>query len=143
LLGHEHGQWGGTQSSSDTPRWMTSTSARESTCCSTSCSGATPVIDVPSGATLASKCPSLRTNPCSPTCADWLRYRIQPPSAHARSCVPATARARRTTGKRWAFGGRRVLIPREWSGKALADHKPDQREWVLTTLGISATDEAA
>jgi hypothetical protein len=41
------------------------------------------------------------------------------------------------------FGGRRVLVSRKWSGMTLADHKHDQRQWVLATLGLSATDPEA
>jgi hypothetical protein len=41
------------------------------------------------------------------------------------------------------FGGRRVLVSRKWSGKTVADHKREQRQWVLDLLGISATDDRA
>ncbi len=40
------------------------------------------------------------------------------------------------------YAGRRVLVSRKWSGKTLADHKGDRREWLMSTLGISATDPA-
>jgi replication initiator protein RepSA len=85
---------------------------------------------------------ALRYEPCSPTCANWLRYGIQPknprPQLRAGFCA-GKAHRRETLG----FGGRRVLVSRKWSGKSLADHKHDQREWVLATLGISATDPEA
>jgi hypothetical protein len=38
------------------------------------------------------------------------------------------------------MGGRRVLISRQWSGKTLADHKADRRDWVKALLGITADD---
>lgn len=39
------------------------------------------------------------------------------------------------------IGGRRVLISRQWSGKTLADHRADRREWVKALLGVT-TDAA-
>jgi hypothetical protein len=30
----------------------------------------------------------------------------------------------------------------KWSGKTLADHRADRKEWLLRTLGVSATDPA-
>jgi hypothetical protein len=35
-----------------------------------------------------------------------------------------------------------VLVSRKWSGKSLADHRADRKEWLLRTLGVSATDPA-
>ena len=35
-----------------------------------------------------------------------------------------------------------MLVSRKWSGKTLADHRADRKEWLLRTLGISATDPA-
>ncbi|HUK71475.1 MAG TPA: replication initiator [Streptosporangiaceae bacterium] len=40
------------------------------------------------------------------------------------------------------YGGRRVLNSRKWSGKTLADHRADRKNWLMATLGISATDTA-
>jgi hypothetical protein len=31
-------------------------------------------------------------------------------------------------------------VSRKWSGKTLADHRADRKEWLLRTLGVSATD---
>ncbi|MEH0846285.1 replication initiator [Micromonospora sp. CPCC 205711] len=39
------------------------------------------------------------------------------------------------------IGGRRVLISRQWSGKTLADHRADRRDWVKALLGVT-TDAA-
>ena len=33
-----------------------------------------------------------------------------------------------------------MLVSRKWSGKTLADHRADRKQWLMTTLGISATD---
>ena len=35
-----------------------------------------------------------------------------------------------------------MLASRKWSGKTLADHRADRKQWLLTTLGVSATDPA-
>ena len=40
------------------------------------------------------------------------------------------------------YAGRRVLVSRKWSGKTLADHRADRQQWLLETLGVSATDPA-
>ena len=40
------------------------------------------------------------------------------------------------------YAGRRVLVSRKWSGKTLADHRADRRDWLLSMLGVSATDPA-
>lgn len=78
---------------------------------------------------------ALRFTPCSPRCANWLRYGIQPkgarPGMRAGACrgrvhQPATLGIR----------GRRILVSREWSGKTLADHKADQRAWVRRVLAL-------
>jgi hypothetical protein len=35
-----------------------------------------------------------------------------------------------------SYAGRRVLVSRKWSGKALADHRADRKAWLLETLGL-------
>ena len=35
-----------------------------------------------------------------------------------------------------------MLVSRKWSGKTLADHRADRQQWLLQTLGLSATDPA-
>jgi hypothetical protein len=40
------------------------------------------------------------------------------------------------------YAGWRVLVSRKWSGKTMADHKADRKNWVLARLaeaGVSAT----
>jgi len=85
----------------------------------------------------------LRYTPCSPRCANWLRYGVQPkkarPGQRAGRCK-ARVHQRTTLG----LGGRRVLVSRQWSGKTLADHKADTRAWVRALLGVSdGHDQAA
>jgi hypothetical protein len=78
---------------------------------------------------------ALRFEPCSPTCANWLRYGIQPKSPRAGlrpGCCRGKTHRRETLG----FGGRRVLVSRKWSGKTLADHRADRRDWVRNLLGL-------
>ncbi|MGC5017100.1 replication initiator [Micromonospora sp. DT47] len=41
------------------------------------------------------------------------------------------------------IGGRRVLISRQWSGKTLADHRADRKEWVKALLRIATDADTA
>jgi hypothetical protein len=82
---------------------------------------------------------ALRFDPCSPTCANWLRYGIQPknPRMNLRpGCCKGKAHRREYLG----YAGRRVLTSRKWSGKTLADHRADRRNWLTEMLGLPATD---
>jgi hypothetical protein len=84
----------------------------------------------------------LRFLPCTPGCANWLRYGIQPDQAGpglqpGRCDKPAHDRAN------LGCGGRRVLVSRQWSGKTLAEHKADRATVVreaLATAGIVAPE---
>lgn len=75
----------------------------------------------------------LRWLPCSPGCANWLRYGIQPdhsgPGLRAGKC-PAKAHDREHLG----LGGRRVLVSRQWSGKTLTEHRADRATVVREAL---------
>lgn len=84
----------------------------------------------------------LRWLPCTPSCANWLRYGIQPagaePGMEPGFCTkPAHDRAN------LGCAGRRVLVSRQWSGKTLTAHKADRatvvRE-VLAAAGIVAPE---
>ena len=82
---------------------------------------------------------ALRYEPCSPTCANWLRYGIQPKNARPGlrpGCCKGKAHRREHLG----YGGRRVLVSRKWSGKTLADHRADRKAWLTGMLGLSAID---
>jgi hypothetical protein len=76
---------------------------------------------------------TLRYEPCSPTCANWLLYAVEPknpkPGLSPGRCK-GKAHKRQTLG----FGGRRVLVSRRSSGKSLTDHKHDRADWVRAQL---------
>jgi hypothetical protein len=82
---------------------------------------------------------ALRFEPCSPRCANWLRYGIQPKNARP-GLIPGGCKGKAHTREHLGYGGRRVLTSRKWSGKTLADHRADRKNWLTATLGISATD---
>ena len=82
---------------------------------------------------------ALRYEPCSPTCANWLRYGVQPKNARPGlrpGCCKGKAHRREHLG----YAGRRVLVSRKWSGKTLADHRADRKAWLTGMLGLPATD---
>jgi hypothetical protein len=87
---------------------------------------------------------ALRYEPCSPTCANWLRYGIQPKNPR-RGLTPGFCKGKAHRREHLGYGGRRVLVSRKWSGKTLADHKADRKAWVLARLaeaGIPVHDPA-
>jgi hypothetical protein len=84
---------------------------------------------------------ALRYQPCSPRCANWLRYGIQPKGARP-GLAPGRCKGKAHDADHLGYAGRRVLVSRKWSGKTLADHRADRRDWLLSTLGVSATDPA-
>jgi Replication initiator protein, pSAM2 len=84
---------------------------------------------------------ALRHQPCSPQCANWLRYGIQPKNARP-GLTPGACKGKAHDADHLGYAGRRVLVSRKWSGKTLADHRADRKDWLLRTLGISATDPA-
>ncbi|MFE3499606.1 replication initiator [Kitasatospora sp. NPDC059160] len=79
----------------------------------------------------------LRYEPCSPTCANWLLYGLQPKNAHP-GLRPGACRSRAHKREHLGYGGRRVLVSRKWSGKTLTDHRAERRAWVLEVLGDTA-----
>ncbi len=76
---------------------------------------------------------ALRHEPCSPTCANWLRYGIQPKNARS-GLTPGYCKGKAHRREHLGYGGRRVLVSRKWSGKTLADHKNDRKTWALARL---------
>jgi hypothetical protein len=84
---------------------------------------------------------ALRYEPCSPTCANWLRYGIQPKNAKP-DMRPGACKGKAHRREYLGYAGRRVLVSRKWSGKTLADHRADRKAWLIETLGLSATDPA-
>ena len=84
----------------------------------------------------------VRVLPCSPSCANWLRYGVQPkdptPGQHPGQCG-SKAHDRECLG----VGGRRALVSRHWTGKTLTEHKADRAavvRQVLEAAGIEAPD---
>jgi len=84
---------------------------------------------------------ALRYEPCSPDCANWLRYGIAPRDAR-EGMRSGHCKGKAHRREYLGYAGRRVLVSRKWSGKTLADHRADRKAWLLTTLGLSATDPA-
>jgi hypothetical protein len=81
----------------------------------------------------------LRWEPCSPTSANWLRYGIQPKNAR-KGLRPGACKGKAHRREYLGYAGRRVLTSRKWSGKTLADHRADRKNWLVEMLGLPATD---
>ena len=77
-------------------------------------------------------------------CAGTLLYfRAVRSTALARpGLVPGACKGKAHDRTHLGYAGRRVLTSRKWSGKTLADHRADRKNWLTATLGISATDPA-
>ena len=80
--------------------------------------------------------------PCSPECANWLRYGVQPKNP-CPGLVPGMCASRSHDRENLGLGGRRVQVSRAWSGKTLQEHRADRaavvRE-VLAEAGIAAPE---
>ncbi|MFI5583756.1 replication initiator [Amycolatopsis sp. NPDC051758] len=80
----------------------------------------------------------LSVTPCSPRCAVWLLYGIQPKGAGSKT-TPGHCKGRAHRRITLGLPGRRVLVSRKWSGKTLDDHKADRKAFVtqaLAAIGI-------
>jgi len=84
---------------------------------------------------------TLRYEPCSPTCANWLRYGIQPRNARS-GLRPGACKGKAHRREYLGYAGRRVLVSRKWSGKSLADHRADRKAWLVETLGLEVPNPA-
>ena len=82
---------------------------------------------------------ALRYEPCSPTCANWLRYGIQPKNPRPE-LIPGLCRGKAHRFENLGYAGRRVLVSRKWSGKTLTDHRADRKAWLMAMLDLPATD---
>ncbi|MET9344759.1 replication initiator [Nonomuraea sp. NPDC003804] len=78
----------------------------------------------------------LRWEPCSPGCANWLRFGVQPKNARA-GMVPGLCRGKAHRAAYLGYAGRRVLVSRKWTGKTLGGYQRARRAWVLEALGIA------
>ena len=85
---------------------------------------------------------ALRFEPCSPRCANWLRYGIQPKNARP-GLVAGACKGKAHRREYLGYAGRRVLVSRKWSGKTLADHRADRKNWLLSNLGVQADADPA
>ncbi|MGZ4629550.1 replication initiator [Oryzihumus sp.] len=84
----------------------------------------------------------VRWLPCTPTCANWLRYGIQPDEP-GPGLVPGHCTGKAHERDNLGLGGRRVLVSRQWSGKTLTQHRVDRAEvvrQVLSAAGIEAPE---
>ncbi|MFI6905243.1 replication initiator [Nonomuraea sp. NPDC050394] len=77
----------------------------------------------------------LRWEPCSPGCANWLRYGVAPKNARA-GLVPGQCRGRAHLGVHMGYAGRRVLVSRRWSSRTLGGLMRERRAWVAEALGL-------
>jgi len=81
----------------------------------------------------------VRWLPCAPTCANWLRFGVQPAAAQA-GMVPGHCKHKAHDRDQLGLGGRRVLVSRKWSGKTLAAHKADRVAVVRQALEAAGVD---
>jgi hypothetical protein len=84
---------------------------------------------------------ALRYEPCSPRCANWLRYGIQPKGAN-EGLRPGACKGKAHRADNLGYAGRRVLTSRKWSGKTLADHRGDRKAWLLDMLGLPDPEDS-
>ncbi|MGW4482444.1 replication initiator [Amycolatopsis sp. NPDC004368] len=77
----------------------------------------------------------LAVTPCSPRCAVWLLYGIQPKGANGKM-TPGHCKGRAHRRTTLGLPGRRVLVSRKWSGKTLVDHKADRKAFVKQALAV-------
>jgi hypothetical protein len=81
----------------------------------------------------------VRWLPCAPSCANWLRYGIQPNQA-GPGMVPGHCNHKAHDRANLGLGGRRVLVSRQWSGKTLAGHRADRAAVVRQALEEAGYD---
>ena len=65
---------------------------------------------------------------------------VNDPFAGLPLLIPGLCRGKAHRYENLGYAGRRVLVSRKWSGKTLADHRADRKNWLMQTLGLSATD---
>jgi len=81
----------------------------------------------------------VRLLPCSPECANWLRYGVTPKDARA-GMVPGQCHKRAHKPDRLGCGGRRVLVSDYWTGKTLTEHAADRRDAVRMVLEAAGVE---
>jgi hypothetical protein len=83
----------------------------------------------------------LQITPCSPRCAVWPLYGVQPKGAR-HSMIPGRCKGKAHRLEHLGIAGRRVLVSRKWSNKNLDDHRAERGEFVrqlLQAAGIQPT----
>jgi hypothetical protein len=75
----------------------------------------------------------LQATPCSPRCAVWLLYGIQPHGTR-HSMTPGRCKGKAHQPNHLGIAGRRVLVSRKWSNKTLEDHRAERGEFVRQLL---------
>jgi hypothetical protein len=83
----------------------------------------------------------LRVTPCSPRCAVWLLYGIQPKGARL-STAPGGCKGKAHRPEHLGIAGRRVLVSRKWSNKSLSDHRAERAEFVRQLLDEAGVQPA-
>jgi hypothetical protein len=81
----------------------------------------------------------LRYQPCSPACANWLRYGIQPDNP-GPGMIPGRCLSGAHDRENLGHAGRRVLVSRDWSGKTLTEHRADRASVVREALANAGID---
>lgn len=81
----------------------------------------------------------LRVLPCSPGCANWLKYGVQPVEAN-RQMIPGQCRRKAHRRSHLGYGGRRVLVSRKWTGKTLTEHRADRAAVVRAALEAAGVE---
>jgi len=81
---------------------------------------------------------TLRYEPCSSRCPNWLHYGVAPEGGKAAT-APGLCKGKAHRPEHLGYAGRRCLVSRRWSGKTLTDHHTDRQDHVLRTLGAVGT----
>jgi hypothetical protein len=81
----------------------------------------------------------LRYLPCSPECANWLRYGVEPKNP-GPGLVPGDCASKAHDREHLGLGGRRVLVSPKWSGKTLTEHRADRAAVVRQVLQAAGVD---
>jgi hypothetical protein len=81
----------------------------------------------------------VRYLPCTPKCANWLRYGVQPKETRS-GMVPGACLNKAHDAEHLGLGGRRVLVSRQWTGKTLTEHRADRSEVVRQVLALAGLE---
>jgi hypothetical protein len=75
----------------------------------------------------------LRVTPCSPRCAVWLLYGVQPKGVRMNT-IAGVCKGKAHKAEHLGIAGRRVLVSRKWSNKSLSDHRAERSAFVRQLL---------